>query len=83
MWTTKLEGLRPDHWVKTPTVQAESGDVLDHPYPPLIDDFMACILENRESIINVEEAFITHRVMFAIEKSLAEGMPVKLSELPA
>ncbi|MCD6360821.1 MAG: Gfo/Idh/MocA family oxidoreductase [Armatimonadetes bacterium] len=83
MWSTKLEGLRADEWVKTPTAQAESGDVLDHPYPPQVDDFMQCIMEGRDSSINFEEAFITHRVMFAIEKSLEESRPVKLDELPA
>jgi len=83
MWSTQLEGLRKDEWVKTPTAQAESGDVLDHPYPPQVDDFMQCIAEGRDSKINFDEAFITHRVIFAIEKSLAEGRPVKLEELPA
>jgi len=81
LWSTQIEGLRADEWMTTPTAQAESGDVLDHPYPPQIDEFMECVLEDRESIINFEEAFKTHRVMFAIEKSLAEGRPVKLDEL--
>ncbi len=81
LWSTRLAGLRPDEWVKTPTAQAESGDVLDHPYPPLIDEFMECVLAGRESIINFAEAFKTHRVMFAIEKSLAEGRPVQVSEM--
>ncbi len=83
LWSTKLEGLTSDEWVHTPTAQAESGDVMAHPYPPQVDDFMECILEDRDSRINFEEAFITHRVMFAIEKSLEEGRPVKLEELPA
>jgi len=83
LWSTKLEGLTKDEWVHTPTAQAESGDVMAHPYPPQVDDFMECILEDRDSRINFEEAFITHRVMFAIEKSLEEGRPVKLEELPA
>jgi len=83
MWTTQIDGLRPDEWVKTPTAQAESGDVLDHPYPPQIDDFMECIRCGQDSRINFAEAFKTHRVMFAIERSLAEGRPVKLSEMEA
>jgi len=83
MWSTQIDGLRPDEWVKTPTAQAESGDVLDHPYPPQIDDFMDCIATGRDSKINFAEAFKTHRVMFAIEKALAEGRPVKLSEMEA
>lgn len=83
LWSTKLAGLTSDEWVHTPTAQAESGDVMAHPYPPQVDDFMECVLEDRDSVINFEEAFITHRVMFAIEKSLEEGRPVKLSEMEA
>ncbi len=82
LWSTRLAGLRPDEWVELPTTCAESGDVLDHPYPPQVDHFVDCLLEDRDSFINFEEAFKTHRVMFAIEKSLAEGRPVKLSEMP-
>ncbi len=81
MWTTQLEGLRGDEWMKIPTAQAESGDVLDHPYPPQIDDFIEAVIEDRDPLVSFDEAFRTHRVMFAIEKSLAEGRPVKLSEM--
>ena len=81
LWSTRLEGLRPDEWVELPTTCAESGDVLDHPYPPQVDHFVDCLLNNQDSFINFEEAFKTHRVMFAIEKSLAEARPVKLSEM--
>ncbi len=83
LWSAKLDGLRPDEWVEMPTVAAESGDVLDHPYPPQIDHFIHCVLEGRDSFINFDEAFKTHRVIFAVEKSLAEGRPVKLAELCA
>jgi len=81
LWSTKLEGLRPDEWVTMPTISAESGDVLDHPYPPQVDHFIECVQQGKPNIIDFAEAFKTHRVMFAIEKSLAEGRPVKLSEL--
>jgi len=64
-----------------PTTQAESGDVLDHPYPPQVDHFAKCLLEDRDSSINFEEAFNTHQVMFAIEESLAEGRPVRMEEM--
>ena len=82
LWSTKLEGLRADEWVTMPSAQAESGDVLDHPYPPLVDEFIQCLVEDTESVVNFESGFETHRVAFAIEKSLAEGRPVKLDELP-
>jgi len=81
LWSTQLEGVKPDEWITVPTTQAESGDVLDHPYPPQIDHFAQCLLEDRDSSINFAEAFKTHRVMFAIEKSLAEGRPVRMEEM--
>ena len=82
LWTTQIDGVRKGDWIPIPTTAAESGDVLDHPYPPQIDDFIKCLQEGRDSRINFAEAFKTHRVMFAIERSLSEARPVKLSELP-
>jgi predicted dehydrogenase len=67
--------------MELPSVAAESGDVLDHPYPPQIDEFIRCVQEDKPSRIDFDEAFKTHRVLFAIEKSLAEGRAVKISEL--
>ncbi len=55
--------------------------MLDHPYPPQVDNFVQCLLEGKDSPINFAEAFKTHRVMFAIEKSLAEGRPVRMAEM--
>ncbi len=81
LWSTRIEGVKSDEWIDLPTTKAESGDVLDHPYPPQVDHFVECLLAGRDSSINFEEAFRTHRVMFAIEKSLAEGRPVKLAEM--
>ncbi|MFP4248145.1 MAG: Gfo/Idh/MocA family protein [Armatimonadota bacterium] len=81
MWTTQLEGLRGEQWMKIPTAQAESGDVLDHPYPPQVDDFIEAIVEDRDPFVRFEDAFKTHRVMFAIEKALAEGRSVRLDEM--
>ncbi|MCD6350725.1 MAG: Gfo/Idh/MocA family oxidoreductase [Armatimonadetes bacterium] len=81
--TTQIDGVLHDEWISVPTQRAESGDTLDHPYPPQVDHFVQCLQEDRDSSINFEEAFKTHRVAFAIEKSLAEGRPVRLEELPA
>jgi len=79
--TTQLEGVRKEEWIHIPTTEATSGDVLDHPYPPQVDHFVECIKTGQDSHINFEEAFKTHRVIFAIEKALAEHRPVALNEL--
>jgi predicted dehydrogenase len=81
LWSTQLAGLRADEWVHLPTTPAESGDVLDHPYAPQIAEFVGCLREGRDSRINFAEAFRAHRVMFAVERSLAEGRPVRLAEM--
>ncbi|MEN6643524.1 MAG: Gfo/Idh/MocA family oxidoreductase [Armatimonadia bacterium] len=81
--STKIKGVNKEEWIEIPTAEATSGDVLDHPYPPQIDAFMSALKEGKDDVINVADAFKTFRVIFAIEKSLAEGRPVKVSELPA
>ena len=81
LWSTKLNGLRPQEWVDMPTTSAESGDVLSHPYPAQVNHFIECLRNGERGIIDFEEAFKTHRVAFAIEKSLEEERPVKLAEL--
>jgi predicted dehydrogenase len=83
LWSTQLDGVKPDQWIEVPTTRAESGDTLDHPYPPQVNHFVDCLLSGKDSSINFAEAFKTHRVMFAIETSVAERRPVKLSQLPA
>jgi len=80
--STKIAGVNKEEWIDIPTTEATSGDVLDHPYPPQVNDFMECLKAGRDSSINFAEAFKTHRVIFAIDKAINEGRPVKLSELP-
>ena len=81
LWSTRIAGVKSDEWIDLPTTKAESGDVLDHPYPPQVDHFVDCLREGRDSDINFEEAFRTHRVMFAIERSLSDRRPVKLADM--
>jgi predicted dehydrogenase len=79
--TTQIQGVNKEEWIAIPTTEATSGDVLDHPYPPQVNDFMECLKTGTDSRINFAEAFKTHRVIFAIDKAIDEGRPVKLSEL--
>lgn len=81
--STRLAGVNKEEWIEIPTTEATSGDVLDHPYPPQVNEFMAALKDGRDSIINFAEAFKTFRVVFAIDKAIAENRTVKLSELPA
>ena len=81
LWSKELKGLKPDNWVEMPTTSAESGDVLDHPYGEVVDHFIEKIRQDKPNKIDFMQAFNTHRVIFAVEKSLEEKRPVKLSEL--
>jgi predicted dehydrogenase len=69
-------------WITVPTIRPDSGDVTHHPFQGEIDHFVDCILNDRESFVNLEDAAKTHAVCFALDKSAAEGRPVKLSEFP-
>ena len=79
--STRLEGVTPGEWIEFPTGQADSGDVLAHPYGPQMAHFVECIQQGKDSSINFDAAYATHKVVFAIEKSLEQGGPVKLSDL--
>ena len=55
----------------TPTKQ--SGDIYDHPFPALVDHFVQCLQEDRDSEHNVASAVNPHQACFAITRSAAEG----------
>ncbi|MFH0963823.1 MAG: Gfo/Idh/MocA family oxidoreductase [Planctomycetota bacterium] len=65
-------------WATWPTVLPDSGDVTHHPFYGEIDELVSCILEGRESHLNVEDAYKTHEVCFAADRSAREGKPVRL-----
>lgn len=67
-------------WITVPTIRPDSGDVSHHPFQGEINHFVDCIVNDRESFVNLEDAAKTHAVCFALDTSAAEGRPVKLSE---
>lgn len=69
-------------WTDAEWEMLGSGDVKDHPYRTQFDAFFAALADGREmSLTSLREAVVTHEVIFAAERSLAEGRPVKLSEV--
>jgi len=57
----------------------DSGDVAHHPFQAQIDEFVACVLENRESSISVFDAQKTMEVCIAADLSAERGgQPVAL-----
>jgi predicted dehydrogenase len=75
----KIEGLRG--WSKLDVQLIDSGDVGNHPYVEQFTHFAACLDKGVDPHNNLESAVATHRVIFAIDSSAAQGRPVKVSEL--
>lgn len=67
-------------WAAIPTVLPDSGDVTHHPFRDEVDQFVECILANRESEANLEDAAVTHQICFAAEVSAREKRPVAIPE---
>lgn len=68
-------------WVDVPTIRPDSGDVTHHPFVGEIDHFIDCILTDRESHVNLEDAARTHEVCYALDRAANEGRTVRLAEL--
>ncbi|MFQ6099553.1 MAG: Gfo/Idh/MocA family protein, partial [Armatimonadota bacterium] len=74
--TTHLPGQK--HFAEIPTILPDSGDVTHHPFQDEIDHFVACILNDVESHVNLEDAVNTHEACIAMDISAAEGRAVRL-----
>jgi predicted dehydrogenase len=66
-------------WTTFPAILPDSGDVSHHPFDAEMNHFVECILEGRESHCNMADAFRSHELCMAIDRSIAEGgRPIKL-----
>jgi len=72
LWAPKRFPGQTD-WAVIPTILPDSADVHHHPFDAQINHFVDCIREDRESHCNVADAFHTHELCLAIDRSLAEG----------
>jgi UDP-N-acetyl-2-amino-2-deoxyglucuronate dehydrogenase len=64
---------RPDLVDAMPTILPDSGDVHHHPFDAQINHFVDCIREDRQSHCSVADAYRTHELCLAIDRSIAEG----------
>jgi len=79
----KLAGLNRNKWSQLSMKMLDSGDVSDHPYQTQFQAFFDAIDAGREMpLTSFHDAFITHRVIAAADKSAAEKRPVRISEIP-
>ena len=65
-------------WVEIPTILPDTAEVTHHPFQGEVDHFIDCILKDKESHCNLEDAVNTHEAAFAALRSEAEQRPVKL-----
>lgn len=76
IWSKKFPGQKG--WVEIPTIMPDSSDVSHHPFQGEMDHFVDCILHDRESHCNLEDAIHTHEIIFAAQQSYQTGKPVQL-----
>lgn len=65
-------------WATVPTVMPDSGDVTHHPFKDEANHLVDCILSGTESHCNIADAYKTHEIVLAADRSGAEGKPVQL-----
>jgi predicted dehydrogenase len=65
-------------WATFPTILPDSGDVSHHPFRDEVQHLVDCILNDRESHANLEDAAVTHEICFASQISAREKRPVRL-----
>lgn len=78
IWSKRLLPGQTD-WAAVPTIMPDSGAVDHHPFDAQIDHFVDCILQDRESHCSVADAYRTHELCLAIDRSIAEdGRVIRL-----
>ena len=82
--SNKLHGDGRHHWKELPFKPVDSGDVSDHPYRTQFYAFFEAIERGEDMpLTGLKEAVLTHEVIFAADRSLQLGRPVKLAEIRA
>ena len=81
IYSEALKGMSKT-WSTLETALVDSGDVQDHPYVPQFQAFCDSVKQGQPMpLTDFETAYQSHRVVFAADRSAAEGRPVKISEL--
>jgi predicted dehydrogenase len=76
VWSHLFPGQ--NDWVRVPAIAPDSSDVSHHPFQAEIDHFVDCIERDVESHCNLEDAIVTHQVVFAAQQCYDSGQPVQL-----
>ena len=75
-------GLHKHAWSQLSMKMLDSGDVSDHPYQTQFQAFFEALEQGKDMpLSSFADAFTTHRVIAAADKSASEKRPVKLGEI--
>jgi len=78
----KLGGLNKSAWSQLSMKMLDSGDVSDHPYQTQFQAFFDALDAGVDMpLTSFADAFATHRVIAAADKSASERRAVKLAEI--
>jgi len=78
LWSNKLFPGQ-NGWTTMRAILPDSGEVEHHNFDAEINHLVECIREDRESHVNIADAYKTHEISIAIDRSIARGgQPVKL-----
>lgn len=81
LYSSKLH-LRDKKWTELPMAMADSGDVADHPYQDQFQAFFDALDQGEDMPFTaLNEAIKSFEVIFAADRSAAEGRPVTLAEI--
>jgi predicted dehydrogenase len=72
-WYAGQEG-----WQKFNTIFLDSGDVVHHPFKEMVDDLADALVNDKEATANIHEAYKSHEICLAIDRSIETGQIVKL-----
>ena len=68
-------------WDTIPGIQPDSSDVSHHPFRAQLDHFIECLVQDVESHCNLDDAALTHEVVFAAQTCYQSGRTVRLTSL--
>lgn len=75
----KVGGLNKHKWSELSMKMLDSGDVSDHPYQTQFQAFFDALDKGKDMpLTSLKDAVISHKVLFAADKSAATGKTVKL-----
>lgn len=76
IWSHQFPGQTD--WVEIPSILPDSSDVTHHPFQAEIDHFVACLQSGVESHCNLEDAAVTHEIVFAALECYRQQRPIRL-----